>query len=140
MIKLSVLSEITQEQFTEAAELWNLTGVGNPARGDTLEAVQKTLAHGGRMLLLYDDGLPVGTVWLSHDQRRLYIHHMAVRPERQHQGLGRRLLKQALAYASELQLQAKLEVHTDNPAALELYKSEGFQTLEGYLAMIKREI
>jgi ribosomal protein S18 acetylase RimI-like enzyme len=139
LTKTEVLSAVSEEQYNAASLLWELAGVGNPARGDTLEAVRKTLDHGGRLILLYEDAVPVGTVWLTHDYRRLYIHHMAVHPDWQQQGYGRLLLREALKIASELKLQSKLEVSEDNEAAYKLYLSMGFQPLEGYHTLIKRD-
>lgn len=140
MIKTSVLSGITKEQYLKVSALWELTGVGNAERGDTFEAVNQTLYYGGRVILIYDEEIPVGTVWLTHDFRRLFIHHMAVHPNYRNQGFGKLLMQEALQIAKELNLQAKLEVHKDNPVASELYNSFGFKTLEGFITMIKRDI
>jgi [ribosomal protein S18]-alanine N-acetyltransferase len=139
LTNLAILTEITETQYEEASLLWNLTGVGNPARGDTIDAVRQTLQNGGKFIILYEDSLAVGTVWLTHDFRRLYIHHMAVHPDWQHRGFGKALLKEALKIASELKLQAKLEVFQENTAAYELYTSFGFQPLENYHTLIKRD-
>lgn len=139
MTKLSILTTLDEEQYNAAILLWELSGVGNPARGDTLEAVRQTLNHGGRLILLYEDDKAVGTVWLTHDFRRLYIHHMAVHPDRQQRGYGKLLLQEALKIASELKLQSKLEVFEHNMAAYKLYLSMGFQPLEGYHTLIKRD-
>jgi len=91
------------------------------------------------MLLAWLDGILVGTAWLSHDFRRLYIHHMAVSPEFQNRGIGRALLEEALSIARDNGWQAKLEVHVENAAARHLYSSYGFTDLEGYIVMIRRE-
>lgn len=140
MIKISVLKGLTKDQYLHVSALWAITGVGNSERGDTFESVNQTLYYGGRVILIYDEEIPVGTVWLTHDFRRLYIHHMAVHPNYRNQGFGKMLMQEALQVARELNLQAKLEVHEDNPVAYELYKSVGFKTLEGFITMIKRDI
>lgn len=84
------------------------------------------------------DAILAGTIWLTNDYRRLYIHHMAVLPEFQNQGIGRYLLQKAIEIADNQGLQAKLEVHSDNATALNLYRSMGFLELDGYLVMIWR--
>ena len=139
MSKTVIVTDLTEEYFQVAAKLWELSGVGNPARGDTFEAVQKTLANGGRLILAYEAEQAVGTVWLTHDFRRLYIHHMAVHPQHQNKGYGKLLMQEALNYSSELKLQAKLEVHPDNLPANKLYSQYGFEALDGYRIMIKRK-
>jgi ribosomal-protein-alanine N-acetyltransferase len=140
MIKISVLTSISQEQYEMITTLWGLTGIGNPARGDSYQSVCKTLSNGARIVMVYSDALPVGTVWLTQDFRRLYIHHMAVHPQYQKQGFGHRLMEAALEVAKELKLQAKLEVRKTNQAACKLYEEFGFSTLEGYQVMIKRDV
>ncbi len=138
MIKLRHSQYLEPDVFAEITEIWRQTGISNPARNDSLEAVQYNLDHGGTMLLAYWDDRLVGTTWLSHDFRRLYIHHMAVLPEFQNRGIGRSLLQEAVKIADEFGYQAKLEVHRDNPAARHLYRISGFEDLEGYITMIRR--
>jgi [ribosomal protein S18]-alanine N-acetyltransferase len=139
MIKVSVLASLSPEQYVTVTALWNLAGVGNPARGDSYEAVCHTLSNGARIVIVYYEALPVGTVWLTHDFRRLYIHHMAVHPNYRNQGFGHRLMEEALEVAKELKLQAKLEVHRNNREACKLYTDFGFSPLDGYHVMIKRD-
>ncbi|MBP7865897.1 MAG: GNAT family N-acetyltransferase [Acidobacteria bacterium] len=124
--------------YGEIAELWRLTGVGRPERGDDLARIQHTLRNGGKMICALEGGKVVGTSWLTQDGRRVYVHHMAVHPSHQGRGIGRRLLAASLEAAAALGLQVKLEVHQDNAAALRIYRDAGFVTLEGYVSMIRR--
>ncbi len=139
-LRIYRLQEIDAEQYREVSQLWLETGVGNPARGDSIQVVKATLAQGAVILIARMGRDAVGTLWITHDYRRAYIHHMAVKPEFQNLGIGRKLMKEAKLIASELGLQSKLEVHTDNPAAKKIYSEAGFIVLEGYLTMIKRDI
>lgn len=129
-----------QDIFSKINEIWNLTGVGNAARGDNFISIQNTLKNGGKMLTLYEEEKLIGTCWLTHDFRRSYIHHMALHPEYQKKGYGKLLLEKALEYSKELGFQAKLEVHNNNPHAQKLYREFGFKLLDGYEVYIKREI
>jgi len=140
MINIEILTELYESQYNEINSIWNLTGVGNPARGDTYDAVCHTLQNGGRIILAQLDDITVGAVWLTHDFRRLYIHHMAVLPEHQHQGIGKLMLTEALNVAKELKYQVKLEVNEDNIIAYNLYQSFGFEPLEAYHTLIKRDV
>ncbi len=130
--------KLDSELFAAITAIWNETGISNPARADSFAAVQHNLDHGGIMLLARLEEVLVGTAWLSHDFRRLYIHHMAVSPEFQNHGIGRLLLEEAFLIAQEKGWQAKLEVHADNAAARHLYASYGFTDLDGYIVMIRR--
>jgi len=59
----------------------------------------------------------------------LHVHNLAVRPESQGGGLGRRLLSIALDIAARRGARvALLEVRESNRAAIELYRSMGFVT------------
>lgn len=129
---------MNENLYAEIISIWDKTGISNPERADSFDSIQRTLEHGGILLLAYMDAILVGTIWLTNDYRRLYIHHMAVLPEFQKQGIGRSLLKEAIQIADKQGLQAKLEVYSDNAAALNLYRSMGFKVLDGYLVMIRR--
>jgi ribosomal protein S18 acetylase RimI-like enzyme len=138
MITISQTRRLDQALYNEIMRLWLETGISNPARNDSLEALQYNLDHGGIMLLAHRDSELTGTAWLSHDFRRLYIHHMAVLPICQNMGVGRLLLDEAVRIADDYGYQAKLEVHEANAAARHLYASCGFTDLEGYITMIRR--
>lgn len=129
---------MNENLYAEIISIWDKTGISNPERADSFDSIQRTLEHGGILLLAYMDAILVGTIWLTNDYRRLYIHHMAVLPEFQKQGIGRSLLQEAIQIADKQGLQAKLEVHSNNAAALNLYRSMGFKVLDGYLVMIRR--
>lgn len=137
-VRISRTSILNSELFDSITAIWNATGVSNPARADSFEAIQYNLDNGGMLLLASIDNVLAGVAWLSHDFRRLYIHHMAVAPKQQNKGIGRMLLQEALSIAREKGYQAKLEVHATNAAARHLYASCGFTDLDGYITMIRR--
>lgn len=134
-----LLRDFAEEDFGSLSELWAAAGIGNPARGDGLESVRRTLARDGRLLVLASGDRIVGSAWVSDDGRRLYLHHMAVLPELQGRGLGKRLMEAAVGVARERRMQMKLEVSEANAGAIALYRKYGFETLEGYRTMIRRK-
>lgn len=138
MLSIERCRNIDAELYRELQSLWNATGISNPARSDSLESITHSLEHTGYLILAYEGMELCGSAWLTHDYRRLYVHHMAVLPERQDQGIGRMILQESLRVATELGYQAKLEVHSSNARALHLYQACGFSTLEGYLSMVRR--
>lgn len=133
-------AQLSQELYTQIISLWEKTNITNPARADSYEAIEHSLQHTGTMIVALEGDEVIGTLWVNHDFRRLYLHHMAVNPELQNQGIGRALLSEALRIAKSTGYQAKLEVHQDNASARHLYSSLGFKELEGYITMIKREL
>jgi ribosomal protein S18 acetylase RimI-like enzyme len=137
-LRVQRCQKLDQQLFAAISAIWLSTGISNPARRDDLDSVQYNLDNGGIMLLAFERDELLGTLWLSHDFRRLYLHHMAVLPRKQNHGIGRLLLDEALLIAEETGYQAKLEVHQDNPTARHLYQSMGFTDLDGYTVMIRR--
>ncbi len=138
MIHISDL--FNQDIFQQLLKLWEITGVSNPQRGDDYEVIEKTLQQQGKIISVWNCELLIGACWLTSDCRRLYLHHMAVLPGYQNQGIGHKLMKESVAYASRLKLQLKLEVNENNPAAIHLYQKFGFNFIEHYQPMIRRKI
>jgi ribosomal protein S18 acetylase RimI-like enzyme len=128
--------------YPHVADIWERTGISTPGRGDTAEVIENTLRRNGRLLVLVekDKDLVVGTSWLTNDGRRVYLHHFAVDPGYQGQGLSKPLLRASLKIAREIGLQVKLEVHRDNHKALDLYRNAGFQRLGDYDVLIIRDL
>jgi len=125
--------------FSQLESLWKKTGIYRADRGDSSEIITKCNAMGGKLFLMEDPSneLIIGSSWLSFDGRRLHMHHFAVLPSYQNQGLGRTLAVKSLAYASRKGIPVKIEVHENNPSALHLYERLGFEPLQGYGVYIK---
>lgn len=127
--------------FEEVEALWLETGMGGRERGDTPEVIEKTLKIGGKLFVLENKSTKeiVGTSWLSHDGRRIYLHHFGIKPELQGKGFSKILLKESLNFAKESGMQIKLEVHQENFAATQLYRKGGFNYLGDYDVYIMRD-
>ncbi len=128
--------------YPHVADIWERTGMSTPGRGDTAAVIETTLRNSGRLLVLVDrdKDTVIGTSWLTHDGRRLYLHHFAIDPDYQGQKLARLLLRSSLQIAREAGLQVKLEVHRDNVKAIDLYRKAGFKRLGDYDVMIIRDL
>lgn len=128
-----------QNDFDELSKLWMESGVGSPARNDTQESIEECLRIGGALWLALDQNLIVGSAWLTYDGRRLYLHHMAVLPRYQNQGVGNLLMERCVAFGKEKNKQMKLEVHRANQRAIHLYQKYGFSALGDYDTYLLRE-
>jgi ribosomal protein S18 acetylase RimI-like enzyme len=128
--------------FAEIADLWALTGVGGTHRGDNAEVIENTLRHGAKLWILIENSNQsmIGTSWLTHDHRRIYLHHFCIHPDYQGRKLAWNLLEPSLLYAKEKGMQIKLEVHRDNLSAVQLYLKAGFKYLGDYDVYIIRDI
>ena len=140
MITVKRTKQLNDELFLQVSRLWEKTGISNPERKDSLKTVQDNLCETGVLILAEEDENVVGTVWITNDFRRLYIHHMAVLPEKQNNGIGTKLMEECIALANEIGYQLKLEVNVNNPAAWHLYEKFGFKELSDYRVLIKRDI
>jgi ribosomal protein S18 acetylase RimI-like enzyme len=137
-MEILLLRDFQKKDFAEIESLWQDTGVGSSHRGDDLDCVERTLKRGGRLLVAEIDGKIVSTCWLSYDGRRLMLHHMAVNSAYQRRGLGRKMLRESMEYARQLNAQLKLEVDKTNPGAIELYSKGGLKVLEQFQIMTLR--
>lgn len=126
--------------YGEVARLWELTGMGNPERGDGKKTIEQCLELGGKLLILEDkdSGIIAGSSWMTWDGRRLYLHHFGILPEYQGRGLADYLLEETLDFVRSGAYQVKLEVHRTNKPAISLYEKHGFKYLGDYLVYIIR--
>jgi ribosomal protein S18 acetylase RimI-like enzyme len=137
-----IIRDYKEEDYTQISELWIQTGLGNPERGDNAETIKRTLALGGKLLVIVSktSGTIIGTSWMTCDGRRILLHHFGILPDFQGKGLSKILLKESLKFVKESGMQVKLEVHTSNIKAINLYNKFGFKLLKEYCIYIIRDM
>ena len=136
-----VIRDFKSSDFAGLTEVWMLTRLGTPQRGDSLEIIERSIEMGGKMLMVEDgNGKIIGTSWMTFDGRRIHLHHFGIHPEYQRKGLGLQLAKESLKFVKRKGYQVKLEVHKDNGGAIELYKKLGFVYLGDYNVYIIRDL
>jgi len=128
--------------FEQLFHLWLETGQWTSERADNEYIIENTLRLGGKLLVLEHAATKIiaGAAWLTTDGRRINLHHFAVNPQFQGRGLGHRLAKECIAFAKDMGMQIKLEVHKENVHAISLYEKYGFKYLGDYQVFIVREI
>jgi len=128
--------------YPEIANLWQVTDMDNPVRGDNRETIERTLKLGGKLLVLesVSGKKIIGTSWMTYDGRRIMLHHFGILPEYQGKGLSKLLLKESFKFCKEVGAQVKLEAHAQNIKAVSLYTKFGFKHLAGYNVYIIRDI
>ncbi len=135
-----VVRNYKNEDFPEIVDVWKKVSMWKPERGDSKEVIERTIKNGGKLLVLELDGKVIGTSWLTHDHRRTYLHHFAIKPEFQGKGYSKILLEKTIESAKKMGYQLKLEVHNTNVKAKRLYEKYGFKKLDGYEVYIIRDI
>lgn len=96
-----------------------------------------------RTVVAEEEGAPIGFFMLADDLHARFALHLlaiAVAPEHQGRGLGRRLLRHAVRMAEESLRPGEvrwvcLDVAEDNEPARRLFSSEGFERADGETGM-----
>jgi ribosomal protein S18 acetylase RimI-like enzyme len=137
-----IIRDFRKGDYGKILELWKVTGIHDPGRGDSEAAIIRCNKLGGRFLIMEDSetGIMAGTSWMTYDGRRIHLHHFAIRPELQGKGLGRLLAAESMRFANEKNCPVKLEVHRDNMPALRLYEKSGFHVFRDYLILMNRKL
>jgi ribosomal protein S18 acetylase RimI-like enzyme len=137
-----IIRDYREDDYDEIIKLWYLTDMSNPERGDSKETIKRTLELGGKLLVIESISSKqiCGTSWMTFDGRRIMLHHFGILPECQGKGLAKILLKESLQYVKKNGAQVKLEVHSTNIKAINLYKKFGFKQLGEYNVYIIRDI
>jgi ribosomal protein S18 acetylase RimI-like enzyme len=121
-----------ESDYAGAVQLWAAVGEGvHVGASDAPAEVLKKLRHDPELFLVSEvDGVIVGTVIGGFDGRRGLVHHLAVSPAYQGQGIGSRLMNEV-----ESRLRARgcircwLLVGTDNASAIDFYEKRGWRAL-----------
>ena len=137
-----IIREFHDTDYEGITKVWEPTGLGNPERGDDRSTIEGTIKLGGCLLVAEEKvtGTIVGTSWITNDGRRLFLHHFGILPEFQGRGVSDSLMKESLSFVKMKRLQVKLEVHSSNHKAINLYKKFGFRYLGDYNVFIIRDL
>ena len=137
-----IIRDYQPEDYDELISFWYLTDMGNPERGDSRDTINRTLQLGGKLLILESKSSRqiCGSSWMTYDGRRIMLHHFGILPECQGKGLSKILLQESLQFIKSKNAQVKLEVHSTNLKAINLYKKFGFKHLGEYNVYIIRDV
>lgn len=129
-----IIRDYDPADYDQLLELWNLTGLNYPERGDDREVIDRCLRMGGKLLVMIEtvENRLIGSSWMTYDGRRTHLHHFAIHPDYQNRGLGKILTRESLRFISKIGQQVKLEVHRENKIAKHLYEKFGFFAFTDY--------
>ena len=84
------------------------------------------------------DGQVVASIMAGYEGHRGWLNYLAVAPEQQRQGIGRRMVEAATAKLQEMGCpKINLQIRTSNSEVIEFYKRIGF-TMDDVVSMGKR--
>jgi putative acetyltransferase len=133
------IAVMTAADCDEVLLFWaNMPGVGLN-ESDTPELLSAYFRRNpGLSFVARRDGRVVGAVLCGHDGRRGYLHHLAVAPERRHQGLGTALVERCLSALASLGItRCNIFVFADNHEGHEFWLRGGWTERED-LRMMQR--
>lgn len=115
--------------YDAAVRLWNRVEGVEIAEGDSREDIEFYLQQNpGLSRVAEDNSVLVGAVLCSHDGHRGYIYHLAVAPEYNGRGLGRKLVAECLDGLRKLGLKrALILVASDNPRGQAFWRRCGWE-------------
>lgn len=112
-------------------QLWtSMDGIGLRSLDDSREGFARYIQRNPRTSFLAEaDGQAVGVILAGHDGRRGFIHHTAVLPAWQGQGIGKALMRHAeAALRAEGIHKAVMVVFEHNQQGNEFWESQGWTT------------
>jgi N-acetylglutamate synthase len=115
--------------YDAAVQLWNRVEGVEIAEGDSREDIEFYLKQNpGLSRVAEDNNVLVGAVLCSHDGHRGYIYHLAVAPEYNGRGFGRKLVAECLDGLRALGLKrALILVSADNPRGQAFWRRCGWE-------------
>ena len=122
------IQEMAIGDYDEVYELWQSTNGISLGDVDTRESIARFLERNpGLSYVARQDRLMVGAVLTSHDGRRGYIDHLAVRESHRRQGIGRALVLRCLYHLMQAGIRRwNLFVFEGNQDAIEFWKKIGW--------------
>lgn len=119
--------ELVNEQNKRAAVAITCASFGE-SEGGAEHVLNYLLSQECRKTFLYRyEGVPIGIANASEEEGEWVLRGVGTLPDHRNQGHGRRMLSLALDHLFKEGPTAMLEVDSENPPALALYKKLGFQ-------------
>lgn len=98
------------------------------ALDETIQSISIALKNGEQGLIGYVENEPVGMVRFQVNENGLYFYRLSVIPEKQDQGIAKKILKSLEEYANNKEIPTLLcKVRMTVPKNINLYRSIGYK-------------
>lgn len=112
-------------------DLWRKCSLIVPQNDPVVDIRKKVDYQPGLFFVALLDGRVVGSVMAGYEGHRGWLNYLAVLPEYQGQGYGRKLVEKAIAELRKLGcLKVNLEVRKSNSSVIDFYIHLGFKNNE----------
>lgn len=127
------IRKFTTEDYDAARQLWVHTpGMGLNTTDDSQEGILRYLGRNPTTCFIAEEaGEIIGTILAGHDGRRGFIYHLAVHPEKRHNGIGTQLVERSMeALRKEGIHKVALVVFAGNEGGNAFWEKQGFTKRE----------
>lgn len=122
----------------QVIDLWDRCNLIVPHNDPKRDIRRKLSVQSELFLVGLIDGVVIATAMAGFDGHRGWINYLAVAPEYQRLGIGRRMMAEAEARLRELGCpKINLQIRTSNTGVIEFYEKIGF-SLDDVVSMGKR--
>jgi N-acetylglutamate synthase len=134
-----LIREMAFDDHEQMIKLWkDIKGIGLSNADSKANINQFLKRNQGLSFVCVDNKEIVGTILCGHDGRRGYLYHLAVAEEFRHQGIGNKLVTQALdKLHSENIDKCHLFLYNDNEPAMLFYRKTGWKKRDNLLIYSK---
>ena len=107
--------------------LWSVCGLVRPWNDPDRDIDRKLARDPENLLVVEHDGEVVGSVMVGYEGHRGWVNYLAVHPDHQGRGFGRRLMERAEEILGQLGCaKVNLQVRSSNEAAIGFYRRIGY--------------
>ncbi len=130
------IEKFTIEYYEEIVTLWRKAGI-NVGSSDTLEEIDKILRRNpGLFLIGKIDNKVISVVIGGFDGRRGYVHHLAVDPDYQKKGYGRKIMDELIEKFRKIGVhKIHLFIEKYNKEVVDFYKNLGWEIRDDLIMM-----
>ncbi len=134
-----ITRELVMDDYDDAIALWNAIEGVEICEGDSREEITEYLKRNpGLSRVVEADGKIVGVALCGHDGRRGWVYHLAVANAYRRQKVGKLLLDDCVEGLRKVGLKrAIILVAGDNPAGHQFWLRNGWEDIDGAIAMSK---
>lgn len=128
------LVPMSMDHYDEAYSFWEKTEGISLHDTDSRDGMEKFLKRnpGLSSVAIFQKEI-IGTILCSHDGRRGYLHHLAVKPDFRDQGLGKKLVNTSVEkLAQEEIVKINIFILEENDPGIHFWESNGFRILEHF--------
>jgi len=117
-----------QRDEEQVVQLWNACGLIVPQNNPRLDILRKLQVQPEMFLVACSDGQVIATVMAGYEGHRGWINYLAVHPDHQRTGIGRRMMEAAEDHLRSIGCpKINLQVRSSNAGVIEFYQRIGFK-------------